>query len=89
MQSGLLAEAVGLYPFRNLQALQTVGYTELFEYIEERISLDRAVELIMQHTRNYAKRQLTWFRKTPGVHWFSPTEISDIISVCEREMTTT
>jgi tRNA dimethylallyltransferase len=86
MQSDLLGEAVTLYPFRNLQALQTVGYTELFDYIEERISLDRAVELVKQHTRNYAKRQLTWFRKTPGVHWFSPTEIYDIIRVCECEM---
>ena len=69
MQSDLLAEAVGLYPFRNLQALQTVGYTELFEHIEKRISLDRAVELIMQHTRNYAKRQYTWFRRQPPEDW--------------------
>ena len=87
MRKGLLIEAIALFPFRSLPALQTVGYTELFEHIEERISLHRAEELIKQHTRNYAKRQLTWFRKTPRVNWYSPTESSDIIRYCQREIT--
>ena len=87
MRKGLLIEAIALFPFRSLQALQTVGYTELFEHIEENISLNRAVELIKQHSRNYAKRQLTWFRKTARVQWYSPTETSDIIGDCEREIT--
>ena len=86
MRKGLLIEAIALFPFRSLQALQTVGYTELFEHIEEHITLNRAVELIKQHTRNYAKRQLTWFRKTPRVHWHSPGETSEIISTCKREL---
>ncbi|HEX6180824.1 MAG TPA: tRNA dimethylallyltransferase, partial [Chitinophagaceae bacterium] len=87
IRKGLLIEAIALFPFRSLPALQTVGYTELFEHIEEHISLHRAVELIKQHTRNYAKRQLTWFRKTPRVNWYSPTESSDIIRYCQREIT--
>lgn len=79
MQEGLLNEATALFPFRSLNALQTVGYTELFEHIEGRITLDRAVELMMQHTRNYAKRQLTWFRKDEAVNWFSPHDKESLI----------
>ena len=86
MRKGLLIEAIALFPFRSLQALQTVGYTELFEHIQEHISLNRAVELVKQHTRNYAKRQLTWFRKIPRVHWHAPTDTTDIINDCKREM---
>lgn len=82
MRKGLLVEAIALFPFRSLNALQTVGYTELFEHIEGGLSLHRAVELIKQHTRNYAKRQLTWFRKTPGVHWFSPADFTAIKEFC-------
>ncbi len=62
MEAGLEAEARELYPFRHLKALQTVGYRELFDYFDGKYNLDTAVELIKQHTRNYAKRQLTWFR---------------------------
>lgn len=63
MAAGLLAEAENLFPHRSLNALQTVGYSELFDYFENKISLDRAVELIKQNTRHYARRQMTWFRK--------------------------
>lgn len=62
MDAGLLAEAQALYPKRHLKALQTVGYAELFEYFDGKWSLDEAVSKIKQHTRNYAKRQMTWFR---------------------------
>lgn len=72
MEAGLLDEVKGLYSSRHLNALQTVGYTELFDYIEGKHSLDRAVELIKQHTRNYAKRQMTWFKKDPEFAWFLP-----------------
>jgi tRNA dimethylallyltransferase len=60
---GLLQEAHQLYNFRNLNALQTVGYKELFDYFDEKVSLDKAVSDIKQHTRNFAKRQLTWVRR--------------------------
>ena len=63
MQQGLLEEVKNVFPYRNLKALQTVGYQELFDYLEGKISLVDAVALIKQHTRNYAKRQVTWFKK--------------------------
>ena len=63
MQKGLLDEVQSLYPFKNLNALNTVGYKELFDYIDGKISLERAIEDIKTHTRRYAKRQLTWFKR--------------------------
>jgi tRNA dimethylallyltransferase len=63
MESGLLKEAENLYPFKHLNALQTVGYKELFDYFDGKISLEKAVEEIKKNTRHYAKRQMTWFRK--------------------------
>ncbi len=69
MQSGLLEEAKQLFPLRQLNALQTVGYQELFQYMEGKVDLARAVELIKQHTRQYAKRQMTWFKKDSSIYW--------------------
>jgi tRNA dimethylallyltransferase len=63
MNAGLLQEAEKLFPFKNLNALQTVGYKELFDYFEGKISLEKAVEEIKKNTRHYAKRQITWFKK--------------------------
>jgi tRNA dimethylallyltransferase len=74
MKAGLLSEAESLYPHRHLKALQTVGYKELFDYFDNKISLDEAVDKIKQHTRNFAKRQLTWFRKDPEITWASYDE---------------
>ncbi len=69
MQSGLLSEVENLLPYRHCPALQTVGYTELFEFIDGRYSLEKAIEKIKQHTRNYAKRQMTWFKRDKDIHW--------------------
>lgn len=66
MDLGLLEEARTLYPFRHLKALETVGYSELFDYFDGTCTLQEAVDKIKQHSRNYAKRQLTWFRRYPG-----------------------
>jgi tRNA dimethylallyltransferase len=63
MKTGLLEEAKVLYPYRHLNALNTVGYKELFAYIDGQYDLDTAVELIKRNTRRYAKRQLTWFAR--------------------------
>jgi tRNA dimethylallyltransferase len=82
MNAGLLEEAKDLFPLRHLNALQTVGYSELFDHLEGKTSLDTAVELIKQHTRNYAKRQLTWFKKDAGLMWFSPHETDEVIGYC-------
>lgn len=69
MKQGLLDEALLLYPKRQLNALNTVGYKELFEYFDGRCSLKEAVEQIKIHTRQYAKRQMTWLRKDNSYHW--------------------
>lgn len=69
MQEGLLDEVKQLYPLRHLKNLQTVGYAELFDYLDDKCTLDEAVEKIKQHTRNYAKRQMTWFKKDKGIKW--------------------
>lgn len=63
MEQGLLDEVKAVFKDRDLKALQTVGYQELFDHLQGKISLEKAVELIKQHTRNYAKRQITWFKK--------------------------
>jgi tRNA dimethylallyltransferase len=83
MRDGLLDEARALYPLRALKNLQTVGYTELFDYMDGVTDLDRAVELIQQHSRNYAKRQLTWFKKDPDMHWFDAAAPD----ICNRLLT--
>ena len=69
MEEGLLQEAEALYPFRHLNALNTVGYKELFAYIDGQYDLNTAVELIRRNTRRYAKRQLTWFARDEEMVW--------------------
>jgi tRNA dimethylallyltransferase len=80
MQDGLLKEAQTLYAYRYLNALNTVGYKELFGYFDQQTSLEKAVELIKQHTRNYAKRQITWFKNDMDCMAFYPSEIEKIIA---------
>lgn len=70
MNEGLLAEAKELFPHKDLNALQTVGYRELFSYFEGEISLEFAIEEIQKNTRRFAKRQLTWFKKNESTKWF-------------------
>jgi tRNA dimethylallyltransferase len=79
IQEGLWEEAIGLYPQRALKNLQTVGYTEIFECLDGNISREKSIELIKQHSRNYAKRQLTWFRKDEQYQWFQPTDTGAIV----------
>ncbi|MFY7793300.1 MAG: tRNA (adenosine(37)-N6)-dimethylallyltransferase MiaA [Chitinophagaceae bacterium] len=79
MEEGLWEEAEGLFTHRSLQALQTVGYRELFDHMEGRYSREAAVDLIRQHTRNYAKRQLTWFQKETGMKVFHPGQFDEIM----------
>jgi len=77
-ETGLLEEARNLYPFRENTALQTVGYQELFDHFDGKITLEEAEELIKRNSRRYAKRQLTWFRKDDHWHRFSPTAVLDM-----------
>jgi tRNA dimethylallyltransferase len=77
LQQGLLAEVASLLPYRHLNALNTVGYTEIFDYMDGITPLDKAVEMIKQNTRRFAKRQLTWFRKDHQFIWFD-AEMPDL-----------
>ncbi|MBQ8915872.1 MAG: tRNA (adenosine(37)-N6)-dimethylallyltransferase MiaA [Alistipes sp.] len=83
MQEGLEEEARAVYPYRELNALQTVGYKELFAYFDGTCSLNEAVALIQRNSRRYAKRQLTWFRRDAEVVWFRPDADSEIIHYVE------
>jgi len=79
ISEGLLEEAKTLYPQKDLNALNTVGYKELFEYFEGNCSLDFAISEIQKNTRRFAKRQLTWYRKNPNIHWFDyKTDVIEI-----------
>jgi tRNA dimethylallyltransferase len=69
LDHGLLQEVKDLKPYQHLNALQTVGYKEIFDYLDNKISLEKAVEDIKTNTRQYAKRQMTWFRKDPDILW--------------------
>ena len=83
---GLIEEAKTLLPYRKLSALQTVGYSEIFSYLEGEISKDEAIELIKKNTRNYAKRQLTWFKKDKGFEWFTPNQLTPIIHYVKAQL---
>ncbi len=79
MEAGLLDEVKQLFTLRNLNALQTVGYRELFDYIDGNISLEKAIGQIKSHTRQYAKRQMTWFKKDKEIAWFNPRQVHEMI----------
>lgn len=87
MKTGLLEEVKQLYLHKKLHTLNTVGYTELFDFIEDKISLEDAVALIKQNTRNYAKRQMTWFKKDDGIRWFQPEQKEEIITYIDSHLT--
>jgi tRNA dimethylallyltransferase len=80
MQQGLLKEAENVYALREQNALNTVGYKELFNYLEGRWPLEEAVERIKGNTRRYARKQLTWYKKDPNIRWFHPDQKEDIIN---------
>jgi tRNA dimethylallyltransferase len=79
MAAGLVDEVRSVLPYRNHNALQTVGYKEVFDYLDGKISLEEATELIIIHTRQYAKRQLTWFKKDPLMQWFDARDLEGIM----------
>jgi len=86
MVEGLLEEAKEVLHLRGHTALKTVGYKELFEYLEGQITLDEAVDLIKRHTRKFARKQLTWFRKENQYRWFSPPDHNEIIVWIEQQL---
>jgi tRNA dimethylallyltransferase len=79
VENGLFQEVEALKEYRHLNALNTVGYSEIFEYFDENLSEEEAIEKIKQNTRRFAKRQLTWFKKSGDMHWFDPLESGVIL----------
>ncbi|WP_314029390.1 tRNA (adenosine(37)-N6)-dimethylallyltransferase MiaA [Porphyromonas catoniae] len=79
MSLGLEAEARAVYPYRHLNALNTVGYKELFAYFDGTIPLDEAIRLIQRNSRHYARKQLTWWKRDPEVHWYHPDAPNDLL----------
>jgi len=86
MRKGLLNEVSSLMAYRNLPPLLTVGYAELFDYLEGAYSLNEAIEKIKQHTRQFAKRQITWFKRDNDTHWFEPTQVEEMIAFIRRKL---
>jgi len=87
INEGLLEEAKSVYPNKELNALQTVGYRELFDYFDDKITLDFAIEQIKMNTRRFAKRQLTWFKRNENTFWFDfQTETSTIINTISEKI---
>ncbi len=81
MEEGLLDEVKTLLPYRHLNALQTVGYTELFDYLEGKSGLDESISLIKQNTRHYAKRQITWLKKNKNLVWLDEDYLNNLLTV--------
>jgi tRNA dimethylallyltransferase len=86
LAAGLENEARSLLPHRDLTALRTVGYEEFFEFFDARISYEEAVDKIKQHSRNYAKRQATWFRKHGNWQSFRPGQWEEMLEYLARQM---
>ena len=87
MSDGLLEEAQNVYKFKEKNALQTVGYKELFAYFDGEWDLEIAISEIKKNTRRYAKRQMTWFRRDPETLFFKPEEENSILRYLDNQIT--
>lgn len=85
ISEGLESEARSVYPYRTLNALQTVGYREMFDYFDGEYDLSRAIELIQRNSRRYAKRQMTWFRRDGSIYWFTSYSPQEVIKYIESK----
>jgi tRNA dimethylallyltransferase len=85
IKEGLENEVENLLPYKSLNALNTVGYREFFDYFDGKTSIDTAIELIKRNTRRYARKQLTWFRNDQQMQWFQPNNITGIIEFIEQK----
>ncbi len=86
LNNGLLDEVKNMIPYKNINALQTVGYKELFDHLEGKISLENAIKQIKTNTRQYAKRQMTWFKKDREVDWYNPSDINAIEDIIKKSI---
>ena len=85
MEEGMIEEARRVYPQRDLNSLNTVGFKELFEYFDGKSTWDEAVFKIQSNTRRYARKQLTWFKRDTSVRWFSPEETELILQYIQEQ----
>ncbi|MBK5203062.1 MAG: tRNA (adenosine(37)-N6)-dimethylallyltransferase MiaA [Prolixibacteraceae bacterium] len=85
IKNGLIEEAKSVYPYHQLNALNTVGYKELFDYFDKKSELHDVIKKIKTNTRHYAKKQLTWFRRDDEIHWFQPSMEKEIINFIQVE----
>lgn len=86
IQEGWVEEALKVYPKRELNSLHTVGYRELFDYLDGLYTLDEAIEKIQSNTRRYMRKQLTWFKRDQKIRWFSPNNIEEIINYISKSI---
>lgn len=86
IEEGLIEEARSVYPKRHLNALQTVGYREMFDYFDSKCTLEEAIELIKRNSRRYAKRQLTWFRRDTAIGWYAPSDVESIVKFIDGKI---
>ncbi len=84
IEAGLFEEAERLYPYRDMNALQTVGYREIFDYLDRHYDREEAIRLLKRNTRRYAKRQLTWFKRDAEFRWFMPDQYDGIVQYIRR-----
>ena len=86
LEQGLLKEVTDLHQFKTFSALQTVGYQEIFDFLDHKHDWEEAVRLIKRNSRRYAKRQMTWFRKDADIHWFSPDQLDEITTFVTEQL---
>ena len=86
VNNGLVDEARSVLPYRNERALNTIGYKEIFQYLDGNIPLDEAIRQIQSNSREYARKQLTWFKKDPDIVWFRPEQTKEIINFIDTKL---
>jgi tRNA dimethylallyltransferase len=84
IDAGLFEEAEALHSFKNKNALQTVGYQEIFDEMDGLHEREETIRLLKRNSRRYAKRQLTWFKRDPEIQWFSPNDVNKIMESLNR-----
>tara|TARA_R110002096_G_scaffold254398_1_gene447661 strand:+ start:3577 stop:4488 length:912 start_codon:yes stop_codon:yes gene_type:complete len=86
IRNGLFEEAKEMYPYKDLNALNTVGYKEIFAYLDGEYDKEEAIRLLKRNSRRYAKRQVTWLKRDKAYHWFHPDEINSMLSLIKDQM---
>ena len=84
--NGLIKEALSLMPYRNLNPLNTVGYKEIFDALDQAKPMESAIEAIKQNTRRFAKRQMTWFRRDQEIQWFGSAEAEPVLQYLQKKL---